>query len=111
LRCSRVAATRVAPPIYHLLVSPPPNNCTCFTSTERPSGPKEKLDDTIYAQPALLVANLAAAEQLRARNPAAAAACGAAAGLSLGEYAALVWAGALTIEDALKASYFMYCQP
>ncbi|KIZ07315.1 (acyl-carrier-protein) S-malonyltransferase [Monoraphidium neglectum] len=53
-------------------------------------GPKEKLDDTIYAQPALLVANLAAAEQLRARNPAAAAACGAAAGLSLGEYAALV---------------------
>jgi len=53
----------------------------------------------------LLIADLAAAELLRARDPAAAAACGAAAGLSLGEYAALVWAGAIAFEDAFKASY------
>lgn len=39
---------------------------------------------------------------LASRDPGAAAAAGAAAGLSLGEYAALVWAGALTFEDALK---------
>ncbi|KAI8476564.1 MAG: acyl transferase/acyl hydrolase/lysophospholipase [Monoraphidium minutum] len=65
-------------------------------------GPKERLDDTVHAQPALLIADLAAAEALRARDAAAAAACGGAAGLSLGEYAALVWAGALSFEDALK---------
>ncbi len=68
-------------------------------------GPKERLDDTVHAQPALLLADLAAAEALRARDPAAAAKCGAAAGLSLGEYAALVWAGALTFEDAIKARF------
>jgi hypothetical protein len=49
------------------------------------------------------VANLAAAEALAARDPAAAAGCGGAAGLSLGEYAALVWAGAMSFEDAIKA--------
>lgn len=74
-------------------------------SSPSPPGPKEKLDDTVHAQPALLLADLAAAELLRARDPAAAAGCGAAAGLSLGEYAALVWAGAIEFEDAIQVQY------
>ncbi|KAF5836458.1 hypothetical protein DUNSADRAFT_5905 [Dunaliella salina] len=64
--------------------------------------PKEALDDTEVAQPALFVAGLAAAERLRHEDPGAFAACGAAAGLSLGEYCALVFAGALSFEDGLK---------
>jgi len=64
------------------------------------NGPKEKLDDTVYAQPALLLANLAALEKLRDRDPDAVAGCDACAGLSLGEYAALVFAGVLSYEDA-----------
>jgi [acyl-carrier-protein] S-malonyltransferase len=53
-------------------------------------------------QPALFVAGLAAVERLRAQNPAAVDACAACAGLSLGEYAALVFAGAMSFEDGLK---------
>jgi [acyl-carrier-protein] S-malonyltransferase len=65
-------------------------------------GPASRLDDTEVAQPALLVADLAAAAMLASREPGAEAAAGGAAGLSLGEYAALVWAGAMDFEDALK---------
>ena len=65
-------------------------------------GPKTKLDDTVYSQPALFVAGLAAVEKLRAENPSAVDAASAVAGLSLGEYTALVFAGALSFEDALK---------
>ncbi|KAI7846366.1 hypothetical protein COHA_000078 [Chlorella ohadii] len=67
-------------------------------------GPKEKLDNTVYSQPALFVAGLAAAERLRAQNPGAVDGCAACAGLSLGEYSALVFGGALSFEDGLKAS-------
>ena len=66
------------------------------------TGPKSKLDDTVYAQPALFVAGLAAVEKLRAENPGAADSASACAGLSLGEYTALVFAGALSFEDGLK---------
>lgn len=66
------------------------------------TGPKEQLDNTVYSQPALFVAGLAAVERLRAQDPAAVARCGAAAGLSLGEYTALVFAGAMSFEDGLK---------
>lgn len=55
-------------------------------------------------QPALFVAGLAAAERLRAQNPGAVDGCAACAGLSLGEYSALVFGGALSFEDGLKAS-------
>ena len=65
-------------------------------------GPKELLDDTAVSQPALYVAGLAAVEQLRAEDAAAVDQCSAAAGLSLGEYCALVFAGALSFEDGLK---------
>ena len=43
-------------------------------------GPKEKLDDTVYSQPALYVAGLAAVEKLRRDNPEAVNACSATAG-------------------------------
>ena len=39
------------------------------------NGPKEKLDDTVYAQPALLLAGLAAIEKLREDNPDKVAQC------------------------------------
>lgn len=64
-------------------------------------GPEEKLRDTRIAQPAIMAVSLAAL--------AAALECGAieerpayAAGHSLGEYSALVAAGALSLEDGLR---------
>ena len=66
-------------------------------------GPSELLSQTLHAQPALLIAGLAAAEKLRSENPLAVDECVACAGLSLGEYTALVFAGALSFEAALEA--------
>jgi len=43
-------------------------------------GPKEKLDDTVYSQPALFVAGLAAVERLRQDNAQAVKNCSATAG-------------------------------
>jgi [acyl-carrier-protein] S-malonyltransferase len=65
-------------------------------------GPEEKLNSTVVSQPALFVASLAALESLRATEPAIEAECVAAAGLSLGEFAALVFAGALGFADGLR---------
>jgi [acyl-carrier-protein] S-malonyltransferase len=65
-------------------------------------GPAAELDTTIIAQPAIFVTSLAAVEMLRAESPAAAADCAMAAGLSVGEYTALVFAGALSFEDGLR---------
>jgi [acyl-carrier-protein] S-malonyltransferase len=65
-------------------------------------GPAEKLDSTVYSQPALFVASLAALEALRAENPQAIESCQAAAGLSLGEYTALVLAGVMEFDDGLR---------
>ncbi|HKD37308.1 MAG TPA: ACP S-malonyltransferase [Pirellulales bacterium] len=65
-------------------------------------GPAEKLDSTVYSQPALFVASLAALESLKAKSPEAVAECKAAAGLSLGEYSALVFAGVMSFDDGLK---------
>jgi [acyl-carrier-protein] S-malonyltransferase len=65
-------------------------------------GPAEKLDSTVYSQPALFVTSLAALEWLKANKPDVAAGCTAAAGLSLGEYTALVLAGVMSFEDGLR---------
>jgi [acyl-carrier-protein] S-malonyltransferase len=65
-------------------------------------GPAEKLDSTVYSQPALFVTSLAALEWLKANHPDVVNDCGAAAGLSLGEYTALVFADAMTFEDGLR---------
>ena len=45
------------------------------------TGPKEKLDDTKYSQPALFIANLAAVEKLRHEDPDAVSSCTATAGM------------------------------
>jgi [acyl-carrier-protein] S-malonyltransferase len=66
------------------------------------NGPAEKLDSTVYSQPALFVTSLAALEWLRAHKPDVLNACQAAAGLSLGEYTALVFAEVLGFEDGLR---------
>lgn len=66
------------------------------------NGPKEKLYDTAFAQPALFVAGLAAVEKLRHENPEVVNRCGRVAGLSLGEYTTLVFAGSMSFEDGLK---------
>lgn len=66
------------------------------------AGPKEKLDSTVFSQPALFVCSLAAVESLQARRPEVVSRCAAAAGLSLGEYTALVFAGAIDFENGLR---------
>jgi [acyl-carrier-protein] S-malonyltransferase len=65
-------------------------------------GPDGKLRSTAISQPAIFVTSLAALEPLRAGEPDTVAQCSATAGLSLGEYTALVFAGALTFHDALR---------
>ncbi len=65
-------------------------------------GPAEELDTTIVSQPALFVTSLAALEWLKKNSPEVVAGCQAAAGLSLGEYTALVFAGVLDFEDGLR---------
>jgi [acyl-carrier-protein] S-malonyltransferase len=64
------------------------------------NGPAEKLNSTVVSQPAIFVASLAALEELRGKE--AESTCTATAGLSLGEYTALVFAGALDFADALR---------
>ncbi len=65
-------------------------------------GPADELDSTVISQPAIFVTSLAALEKLRADSPDVVLACEMAAGLSLGEYTALVFSGALSFEDGLR---------
>jgi [acyl-carrier-protein] S-malonyltransferase len=65
-------------------------------------GPAERLNATDVSQPAIFVASLAALEQLKATDPAVLDGVTDTAGLSLGEYTALVFAGALSFRDGLK---------
>jgi [acyl-carrier-protein] S-malonyltransferase len=65
-------------------------------------GPAEELDSTIHSQPALFVASLAALERLRRDQPELVDTASAAAGLSLGEYTALVFAGAMDFDAGLR---------
>lgn len=65
-------------------------------------GPAAELDSTVHSQPALFVTSLAAVEQLRQESPDVPLSCEATAGLSLGEYSALVFAGVMSFEDGLK---------
>jgi [acyl-carrier-protein] S-malonyltransferase len=64
-------------------------------------GPAEELDSTVYSQPAIFVTSLAALESLRAESPEVVLACEATAGLSLGEYTAMVFAGVMSFEEGL----------
>ncbi len=65
-------------------------------------GPAEKLDSTVYSQPALYVTSMAALQKLKLEKPEVVQQCQGTAGLSLGEYTALAFAGALSFEDGLK---------
>jgi len=65
-------------------------------------GPAPELDATDRSQPALFVSSLAALEGLKARTPEVVESASAAAGLSLGEYTALVFAGVMDFESGLR---------
>src|SRR5438046_9705794 len=65
-------------------------------------GPAEKLDSTVHSQPALFVTSMAGLEWLKANKSDVYASCQATAGLSLGEYTALVFAGVMSFEDGLR---------
>ncbi|MGO9598323.1 MAG: ACP S-malonyltransferase [Isosphaeraceae bacterium] len=65
-------------------------------------GPSDALEATDVSQPAIFVASLAALESLKQSDPAMVENCQAAAGLSLGEYTALVFAGAMDFAAGLE---------
>ncbi|KAM9327832.1 malonyl-CoA-acyl carrier protein transacylase, mitochondrial [Pholidichthys leucotaenia] len=67
------------------------------------NGPKEELQRTVHCQPAVFVTSLAAVERLQHENPKAIEMCVAAAGFSIGEFAALVFSGAMNFAEALYA--------
>jgi [acyl-carrier-protein] S-malonyltransferase len=66
------------------------------------NGPAERLNATDVSQPALFVCSLAALELLKSNDPATAESCQGTAGLSLGEYTSLVFAGAMSFADGLR---------
>ncbi len=66
------------------------------------NGPAERLNATDVSQPAIFVTSLAALEELKATQPQVLKDVVATAGLSLGEYTALVFAGAMSFSDGLK---------
>ncbi len=65
-------------------------------------GPEQELDSTVISQPALFVTSLAALESLKLESPAIVQSCAATAGLSLGEYTAMVFAGVMEFEDGVE---------
>ncbi len=66
------------------------------------NGPSDQLDATEFSQPALFVCSMAAAEVWKEQQPDLVPRVKAAAGLSLGEYSAICYAGGLGFEDGLK---------
>ncbi len=66
------------------------------------NGPAEKLNSTVISQPALYVSSMAALEKLKKESPDVYRNCEGAAGLSLGEYTAIAFAGGMSFEDGLK---------
>src|SRR5690554_4917670 len=65
-------------------------------------GPQEELDRTARSQPAMMVVSIAMLEAAKKVRPELFEDVEAAAGLSLGEYSALVAAEALKFEDAVR---------
>jgi len=66
------------------------------------AGPREKLNSTEFSQPAIFVASMAVLQILEHSGGGHLLRAQATAGLSLGEYSALVFAGSLRFEDALE---------
>ena len=65
-------------------------------------GPADALEATDISQPAIFLASLAALESLKATRPELLESIQGAAGLSLGEYTALVFSGAMDFETGLR---------
>lgn len=65
-------------------------------------GPLDKLNRTEYNQVATVTASLAALERLWEDRPMAIEQCKAIAGYSVGELTALIFSGALTLEDGIR---------
>jgi [acyl-carrier-protein] S-malonyltransferase len=65
-------------------------------------GPAEKLDSTIYSQPALFVTSVAALAVMNENANDVVESCEFTAGLSLGEYTALFFAEVIDFGDALR---------
>ena len=68
-------------------------------------GPADQMSTTTYSQPCIYVTSLAAMAGLRQTRSDVAAACDVTGGLSLGEYTALTFAGAIAFEDGLRLVY------
>ena len=69
-------------------------------------GPEKVLSMTINCQAAVLVTSLALLEKLRNDNSRAVETCVTTAGFSIGEYAALVFAGCMTFEEGEYLALF-----
>ncbi len=65
-------------------------------------GPADRLNSTEHSQPALMGCSLAALEKLKENAPELVSSCNAAAGLSLGEYTALVFADAIDFDTGIR---------
>lgn len=68
------------------------------------NGKQEELNKTSVCQPAVMVTSIAILRAFKARNNGNIS-CHATAGLSLGEYTALVFANSISFEDALQLVY------
>jgi len=69
------------------------------------NGPKELLDSTAVSQPAIFTASMAALEKLKQdEGDAKLEEATVAMGLSLGEYSALCFAGAISFEDGVRVT-------
>lgn len=64
-------------------------------------GPEQKLNKTVYCQPAIIVTSLASLELLKKHRPDAIESCIGTAGFSLGEITSLVFSGALPYDQGL----------
>lgn len=65
-------------------------------------GPRNELSRTQISQLAIYVCSVAALERIRVEHPEAVENCYTCAGFSVGEYAALTFAGAIEFEDCLR---------
>ncbi|XP_034254235.1 probable malonyl-CoA-acyl carrier protein transacylase, mitochondrial [Thrips palmi] len=66
------------------------------------NGPQDQLDQTLYCQPAIYVASLAALQLMIEERQVSVESCVATAGFSIGEYASLVLANCFSFETGLK---------
>lgn len=65
-------------------------------------GPPQALAKTVHQQPAIFVSSLAAVERMREERPSSLENCVGVAGFSVGEIAALTFAGVFSFEEAIQ---------